>query len=516
MTRSVAIVFPRWWGEQRSRPRGRARGAHDPADAHAALLAFEKMVRTVTEVAPLVEVERLGCIVFASRGPSRYFGGDEALARRLHDSCSAAGAAAGFDGRCGVGVADSRFAAMAAAHLAAARGTPCVVASSVTTRFIDALPVNALEQLSGVGSDTVDLFVRLGLGTCGALRAVGEAALIDRFGLEGARAYRLIEGSDVVPLSPDAPPADFATAVDTESPLVDVRHVVHAVRPAVEAMVGDIAAHGRECVRVMLTCHTDHAETSRRIWGEPHGFSARAIVDRLACQIDGWLTGGPATGSGDGVHDDAFSGADLPTTGVVRIEVVPLECRDKLAVQPLLWGGHQENVERAARAVAMACAADPAVEVTVPQWTGGRDVAGTYARVPVAHVDLSDVEASERRVNHGNGAAVDWSGSIPRPSPAFVLSAPSDIEVLDARGHPVGVTGRHELTAVPSRVVIADRRYEVVRTAGPWPVEERWWDPLRRRRHVRMQMLVRNDRGDTRVLLVGLENRRWSLLARYD
>lgn len=517
MTRSVALVFPSWWEEQRVRSLGRGRTKADRGDVHAALRAFETMVRTVTDVAPLVEVERPGCIVFASRGPSRYFGGDEALARHLHDLCSGAGFVAGFDGRCGVGVADSRFAAMAAARLALARGAPCVIASPVTARFIDALPVSALEQLSGITPETVDLFTRLGLDTCGAVRGVGEAALIDRFGLEGARAWCLIAGSDVVPLSPGVPPADFATAVDAESPLADVRHVTGLVRPAVAAMVEAIAAHGQQCVRVMFVCHTDHAETSRRIWGEPHGFSAQAMLDRLACQIDGWLaTGEAGASSGDGTSTGHGVFDDVPTIGVVRVEVVPLECRETLAVQPLLWGGHQENIERAARAVAMACAVGPEVQITVPQWAGGRDVAGVYTRVPVERVDLCDVAASEQRVNHGQGVAVDWSGSVPRPSPAFVLTVPADIEVLDARGHPVGVTGRHELTAVPSRVMVADRRYEVVRTAGPWPVEERWWDPLRRRRQVRMQMLVRNDRGSTRVLLVGLENRRWSMLARYD
>jgi hypothetical protein len=47
-------------------------------------------------------------------------------------------------------------------------------------------------------------------------------------------------------------------------------------------------------------------------------------------------------------------------------------------------------------------------------------------------------------------------------------------------------------------------------------VEERWWDPRRRRRHVRMQMLVRNQRDAARVLLLGLENSEWTVLARYD
>ena len=63
----------------------------------------------------------------------------------------------------------------------------------------------------------------------------------------------------------------------------------------------------------------------------------------------------------------------------------------------------------------------------------------------------------------------------------------------------------------------AFRTFEhVVRVAGPWPLEERWWDPRRKRRQVRMQVLVRHPRRGVGVFLVGLENQQWTLLARYD
>lgn len=499
MTRSVALVFPAWL-------EGGTRSGDDEEEG--AYLSFERVVRTVASVAPLVEVDRLGCIVLASRGPSRYFGGDEALARHLYGLCSDIGVVRDRGGGCGVGIADSRFAAMAASHLSMSRGHPCVIDTAATADFIDALPVAALGRLAGVGADTVDLLGRLGLRTCGAVRGVGEVALIDRFGREGARVHQLIVGSDVKPLSPGAPPTDFAVAVDTDSPLFDSHHVTNLVQPVVADMLGSIGNHGLQCLRLLMVCHTDHAEESRRIWGEPHGFTTRGVVGRLACQLEGWLSrdGGPR-------GDDEV---DAPTAGVTRVEIVPLECRETLVVQPLLWGGQQENTERAARAAALACAVDPSVRVSVPQWAGGRDLATVYSYVPVTQVDLADAEASERRVAHGDGVARDWSGSIPRPSPAFVLSEPRCIDVLDARGDQVGVTGRHELNSVPTEMLIDSRTYRILRVAGPWPVEERWWDPLRRRRHVRMQVLARNDRGNTGVLLVGLENHRWFLLARYD
>jgi len=97
-----------------------------------------------------------------------------------------------------------------------------------------------------------------------------------------------------------------------------------------------------------------------------------------------------------------------------------------------------------------------------------------------------------------------------------VAANPIDINVFDAHQRHVGVTGRHELTSAPVSVEMGTLRYRVEKVGGPWPVEERWWDPRRARRHVRAQLLVRNAQGAQRVFLVVLENNVWKLIARYD
>jgi protein ImuB len=52
----------------------------------------------------------------------------------------------------------------------------------------------------------------------------------------------------------------------------------------------------------------------------------------------------------------------------------------------------------------------------------------------------------------------------------------------------------------------------VVAWAGPWPVEERWWDPAGHRRRARVQVL--DDTGTAHLLAV--EGGRWWLEATYD
>jgi protein ImuB len=53
--------------------------------------------------------------------------------------------------------------------------------------------------------------------------------------------------------------------------------------------------------------------------------------------------------------------------------------------------------------------------------------------------------------------------------------------------------------------------HDVAGWAGPWPVDERWWDPARARRTARFQVLTRSGR----LLLVAVERGQWWLSAEY-
>ena len=108
-----------------------------------------------------------------------------------------------------------------------------------------------------------------------------------------------------------------------------------------------------------------------------------------------------------------------------------------------------------------------------------------------------------------------WPGRVPAPAPAHVAPDPVGAELVDAAGAPVGVTGRGVATAEPARIRVGGERAPwtgVVAWAGPWPVEERWWDPARARRRARLQVV--DDAGVARLL--ALEEGRWWVLAVYD
>src|SRR4029078_9990725 len=83
------------------------------ADPAADMLVFEVVARAIEAITPRVVLERPGVCTFPTRGPSRYFGGDAALAALV---LRAVGDAGIVDAR--VGIADGSFAARLAARAA--------------------------------------------------------------------------------------------------------------------------------------------------------------------------------------------------------------------------------------------------------------------------------------------------------------------------------------------------------------------------------------------------------------
>src|SRR5690606_14155399 len=99
-----------------------------------------------------------------------------------------------------------------------------------------------------------------------------------------------------------------------------------------------------------------------------------------------------------------------------------------------------------------------------------------------------------------------WPGSLPAPAPARVHQPPLAAEVVDPTGAPVRVSGRGLLSAPPARVAVAGEGPRPVRAwAGPWPIDERWWDPARHRRRARLQAVT--DVGTAH--LFAIEGGRW-------
>ena len=158
---------------------------------------YEPLVQSIGTLVPLIDVENPGSLLLATRGPSRYVGGDDALAVRLltlaREGLSHTSHGLDTDevitagGGLGVGIADGRIAATLAARSSSRRGEPVVIQPGVqaTAEFLAPYAVKVLTAVAGCSPDLVDLLERLGLRQLGDIARLSVTDLVGRFGAIG-------------------------------------------------------------------------------------------------------------------------------------------------------------------------------------------------------------------------------------------------------------------------------------------------------------------------------------------
>jgi protein ImuB len=111
-------------------------------------------------------------------------------------------------------------------------------------------------------------------------------------------------------------------------------------------------------------------------------------------------------------------------------------------------------------------------------------------------------------------ASAPWPGRVPTPAPATVHPEPLTAELLDADGAVVGVSGRGVISAPPAWLWAGGGSSwaSVSAWAGPWPVDERWWDPAAHQRLARLQVVT----AEGAAHLLKLAGGAWWIEATYD
>lgn len=456
---------------------------HDPArDSR----AFEPVVAALDAVTSRVEVGEPGTVAFPTRGPSRFFGGDEALAARTLEAV--AGPVAGR-APVTVGVADGHFAASLAALSPGSDPATVVVAPGGSPAFL------APRSLATLGRpDLVDVLRRLGLRTLGDLAALPQRDVLARFGNDGLAAWRAASGLEEAPRSLSDPPPELTVSVELDPPAETVAPAAFLARGLAEELHQRLWARGSACTRVVIGAETEHGEQIERVWRAEGALTAAAIADRLRWQLDGWLQG---------------SVRHRPTAGISRLWLAPDEVVPAGGRQLGFWGSDAATSDRASRAVARVQGLLGTGSVKVPEWRGSRDPATEVALVEAEAVDLT----ADRPGAGRDRVAGPWPGRMPAPAPARIHAMPLPAEVVDAGGGAISVTGRGDISAAPARLSVDGGPWcEVVAWAGPWPLEERWWDEASGRRRARTQLVT----ADGLARLVVLEGGRWHVEATYD
>ncbi|MEO8815574.1 MAG: DNA polymerase Y family protein [Mycobacterium sp.] len=455
---------------------------------------FEPVIAAVDDLVPRAEVLRPGLLVLSVRGAARAFGSEQQAAERLVDAV-AVSAVAGVE--CQVGIADRLSTAVFAAR--AGR----VVEPGGDARFLSELSIRQLAvepSLSGPGRDSlVDLLWRLGIRTIGQFAALSRTDVTSRFGADAVVAHRLARGEPERGPAGREPPPDLDAVLHCDPPIDRVDAAAFAGRSLARVLHQTLMSAGIGCTRLAIHAVTATGEELTRVWRCVEPLTEDATADRVRWQLDGWL--------------NARVTRDRPTAAVTLLRLEPLEVLSATeALQLPLWGGPgEEDRLRARRALVRVQGLLGPEAVRVPVLSGGR---GPAERITLTQLGDEPVPRDDPRW--------PWPGRLPEPSPAVLLDDP--VELLDTEHNPVRVTSRGLFSAAPARLVARGRDDRLRWWAGPWLVDERWWDPDRAGsgagsgsgsgRTARVQALLDGEPGA--ALLLCYRRRQWYLEGIYE
>ena len=429
---------------------------------------FEPVLKALEAGIPSVQVVRPGLVVLRAAGAARYFGGERAAA----EAALALVAAAGVP-EARVGVADGPFAAEQAARLRGADPVHVVPAGG-SPAFLAPMPVGLLGMPQLVG-----VLGKLGIRTLGAFAALGEEHVRQRFGAEGVAAHRVAAGYDQRRTVPRVVPADRERRIAFEPPLERIDQIAFALKRTAEEFLTALAADLLVCTGLAVEVVADDGGRHRREWLHPRSFTPLDVIDRVRWQLQG---------------------AGL-SAGVAEVLLAPAAVDAAANHEQGLWGGGpDERIHHALSRVQSMLGHESVLTATVG---GGRLLADRRVLAPWG----------ERRPP-ARDPQRPWPGRLPGFSPSRVLEDRPRVAVLDPAGVPVAVDERGSLSGPPAVFTwpggAAPVRIEG--WAGPWPLEERWWDPAAAVRIHRMQATC----ADGTAWLLAHDDAGWWAEARYD
>lgn len=471
-----------------------------PADPARDARFFEGVVAAVDDVVPRAEVLRPGLLVLPVRGAARYFGSEEAAAERLVDAVAAAGA------ECQVGIADQLSTAVFAAR--AGR----VLAPGQDAAFLAALSIRQLAtepSLSGPGREELaDLLWRMGIRNLGQFAALSRTDVASRFGADAVAAHRFARGEPARgPSGRDLAP-ELDAVLHCDPPIDRVDAAAFAGRTLAGELHRSLQAAGVGCTRLAIHAVTANGGELTRVWRCAEPLTEDATADRVRWQLDGWLSSRRA--GAERLGDGSRGESDRPSGPVTMLRLQPVEVVSARALQLSLWGGGGEDDRlRARRALVRVQGLLGQEAVQLPVLSGGRGPAERITLTPLGDELVPRADPDQ-----------PWPGRLPEPAPTVILDDP--VELLDAQGNPVRVTGRGMFSAEPARLDAAGHPYRggLSWWAGPWPVDERWWDQAeqsRAGRAARAQVVVDcGAREPGAALLLCYRQRRWYLEGVYE
>ncbi len=433
---------------------------------------FEPVLAALEAGIPTVQVARPGVVVIRAQGPARFFGGEQAAADAVLGLLAGAGVP-----EARVGIADGPFAAEQAARSCPPGAPARIVPVGGSAAFLAPLPV----ALTGLPELTAVLG-KLGVRTLGAFAALPAEQVRDRFGPAGEAAHRVAAGLDPRRVVPRVPAKERDARIEFEPPLDREDQVAFALRTTAERFLDALAADLLVCTGLTVEITAENGSTRRRTWLHPRSFTPLDVIDRVRWQLSGL-------------------GVEGPDAAVAAVRLIPESIDAAANHEQGLWGGGPD--ERIHHALSRVQSMLGHEAVLTPSIGGGRLLADRRVLAP-----WGERAAPQRDPER------PWPGRLPGFSPAHVFGERPDVEVVDPAGAVVTVD-EHGIPSGPPAGFTPPggaRRIAVTAWAGPWPVDERWWDPAAARSVHRLQVTA----DDGSAWLLCAEAGRWWAEARYD
>ena len=446
------------WARQAGLKVGMSRRQAHAACPEAVLLAhspqrevqrFEPVLRAIEAHVAMPRIAEPGLVLFGARGPARTAGGLRELSEGLvGDIASISGAEAQ------VGYGEGLLAPVLAARQESA------VEPGQSRRYLASFEVASLmlgvyaPELRIDAARCIRLLETLGIRQVGEVAELGEAAMVSRFGSAGELLWRLACALDAPVLARPGQESDVEISRSFDPALENAQAAAFASRTLAEEMAAQMMKRSASAGRLTIAAHLENGEHLERSW-MVEGGGAAGIVDRLRWQLSAWM------GSGE-------EGAPISRLSLTMGEL------QKAGMRPEpLWGGRTAGDELAARAAVRIQSLLGEAAVVRAAEVGGRSPAEAVALRAWGEADPQSRKDQP------------WPGRIPDPAPARIGREAREADIRCGCGRRLGVGADGELLCSagcrePSPASADGRAVQA--WAGPWIIEERWWEAEQRRR----------------------------------
>lgn len=532
---------------------------------------FEHVVARLDDITPRVEVVFPGLVQLPTLGPSRFFGGDKLLAEKMLEVVEPAlPVLEGSKVKAAVGVADGGFAARLAArsctgnqpsvylttnNAANSAVSPriysriYIVEKGASRRFLAPFPIREL-----LTEQTAIVLSKLGITSLGMLADLPAGDVLGRFGIEGQLAHRLASGEDEHPLDLRQPETEHSAVWAFDTPVKEVEHCVYAVGELVGQVNGDLQRLGLRCTKYRLEALTEEGKTLERIWSGRGTLSLSAdnntgdkkLIDRLRQQLAAWLSKESANSRSNSASNSRSNSpagsrakSQANSIALVEIRISADEVIADVGRQLGLWGARNQRGLKARNGTVRLQSLVGDSAITGVALAGGIGPAERIRPKPASTIEFNISGADQYRVYNPNvEQGVDllkepWPGKLPSPSPSVLLTQPLPVEIVGDDG-PMGVTGRGELKGCTKNMsvllgpktrqrvsgagsaeigwLLSKQQWQVTSWSAPWPVDQKWWNPLSRSRKVHLQVILEN----SYAILAVLKSGQWMIQGFYN